>query len=59
VGNKIDLIGSTRIDELAEELIYFFEKYRMHCHLISAKTGVGIESLDKHFLQKVEKYLPK
>ncbi len=58
VANKVDLIDDERIDFIADEMLHITEKYNMLGQFISARTGIGIESLDQKFLDVIEKYLP-
>ncbi len=55
VGNKIDLIEGT-FDTIQKEMDRVAARYNMDTQLISAKTGVGIESLDYKFMQKLERF---
>jgi small GTP-binding protein len=54
VGNKIDLITG-RFDEVEQEMNRFCDRFGMDSALLSAKTGVGIESLDFKFTQMLER----
>lgn len=56
VGNKIDLIDGEKIDMIGDEMNEVAAEYGMSTHLISAKTGVGMDTLDSTFLSLVEKY---
>lgn len=58
VANKVDLINSEKIDFIAGEVAHFLQTYKLKTHFISARTGVGIENLDREFLDIVEKFLP-
>ena len=55
VGNKIDLLDEP-FDKIQEEMDRLAEPYGMMTQLISAKTGVGIESLDYKFKTLVERF---
>ncbi len=56
VGNKVDLIGPDRIDDVAREMRAFTTRYKMGGRLLSAKTGVGLQELDEDFLRVIGKY---
>ncbi|MBD3157392.1 MAG: hypothetical protein GF309_01265 [Candidatus Lokiarchaeota archaeon] len=56
VGNKIDLL-TPPFDEVCDEMDRMAEPYGMKTKLISAKTGVGIESLDYEFLKVADRFL--
>ncbi len=56
VGNKIDLIEKP-FDHIEQEMKRLAEPYGMSTQLISAKTGLGIETLDFKFMELVEKYI--
>jgi len=56
VGNKIDLL-SPPFDYVCDEMERMTEPYGMKTKLISAKTGVGIESLDYEFLKVADQFL--
>lgn len=58
VANKVDLIDDERIDFIANEMLHITEKYDMLGQFISARTGIGIESLDQKFIGIITKYLP-
>jgi small GTP-binding protein len=54
VGNKIDLIHGN-FDEVEKEMVRFCSRFGTDSTLLSAKTGVGIESLDFKFKQLLER----
>ncbi len=56
VGNKIDLIEQP-FDHIEEEMRRLAEPFGMETQLISAKTGIGIETLDFKFVQLIEKFV--
>ncbi len=56
VGNKIDLLTSP-FDDIISEMNRMAAPYEMATQLISAKTGVGIESLDYEFTKIADKFL--
>ncbi|MHA1927762.1 MAG: Rab family GTPase, partial [Candidatus Thorarchaeota archaeon] len=58
VGNKVDLINEDKFDMIQGEMGHFKETYGIEGHFLSAKTGVGIETLDTEFLERVQKYIP-
>ncbi|MEM2143048.1 MAG: Rab family GTPase [Candidatus Thorarchaeota archaeon] len=55
VGNKIDLLHPP-FDQVQQEMDRLAVPYRMPTQLISAKTGVGIESLDFKFMSILQKF---
>ncbi|NWF94623.1 MAG: GTP-binding protein [Candidatus Thorarchaeota archaeon] len=55
VGNKIDLLGGS-FDSVEAEMTRLASPYGIETQMISAKTGIGIESLDYKFTRKLEKY---
>ncbi|MCF2137629.1 MAG: GTP-binding protein [Candidatus Thorarchaeota archaeon] len=55
VGNKIDLLEPP-FDHIESEIARLAEPYGMDTQLISAKTGIGIESLDFKFMRLIEKF---
>ncbi len=55
VGNKIDLLQES-FDTVQNEMDRYASRYGMETQLISAKTGVGIESLDCKFMRKLERF---
>ncbi len=59
VANKVDLINSERIDFIAGEVAHFLQTYHLETHFISAKTGLGIENLDRNFMEIVERFIPE
>jgi small GTP-binding protein len=56
VANKVDLIDEERIDNIGSEMLYFVDEFGMSGQFISAKTGLGIENLDRMFLETLEQY---
>ncbi|MDF1541128.1 MAG: hypothetical protein P1Q69_19680, partial [Candidatus Thorarchaeota archaeon] len=59
IANKVDLIDSDKIDFIAGEVAHFLQAYRLQCHFISARTGVGMGGLDQDFLNIIERFLPE
>lgn len=59
IANKVDLIDSEKIDFIAGEVAHFLQTYRLKCHFISARTGVGMGGLDQDFLNIIERFLPE
>jgi GTPase SAR1 family protein len=57
VANKIDLLDSERIDFIVEEMEVVAEPHGIPTHLLSAKTGVGLSSLERKFLDIVDKFM--
>jgi small GTP-binding protein len=55
VGNKIDLLNRP-FEEVEEEMNRLAEPYGMENQLISARTGIGIESLDYKFIEIADRY---
>lgn len=55
VGNKIDLLNPP-FDNVEEEMDKYAKQYGIKTQLISAKTGIGIESLDYKFMQIIEQF---
>lgn len=58
VGNKVDLIDEDKFDIVQDEMDHYKDTYGIDGQFLSAKTGVGIETLDNAFLERVQKYLP-
>ncbi|MEM2143690.1 MAG: Rab family GTPase [Candidatus Thorarchaeota archaeon] len=56
VGNKADLLGPDALDGVANEMATFVKRYGMTGHIISAKTGVGFQELERDFMSKVERF---
>ena len=59
VANKVDLIDADKIDFIAGEVAHFLSTYDLETHFISAKTGMGIENLDRSFMDILDKYVPE
>lgn len=57
VGNKVDLIDSERIDFISSEIEPILQDYKLEGCFLSAKTGVGLEQLDRAFLQLVDDHI--
>ena len=55
VGNKIDLLAPP-FDDVEAEMDRYADEYGLKTQLISAKTGIGIESLDYKFLHIIDKF---
>ncbi len=55
VGNKIDLLDAP-FNQVQDEMDRLAEPYGMKTQLISAKTGIGIESLDYKFLEIISRF---
>lgn len=55
VGNKIDLLQAS-FDRIESEMNRLASPLKMETQLISAKTGIGIESLDFKFMKNIEKF---
>lgn len=58
VGNKVDLVDDTRIDQVANEMEHYKQTYGIEGQFLSARTGIGMEVLDSEFLERVSKYAP-
>jgi small GTP-binding protein len=57
VANKIDLLENERIDFVSEEMVAVAEPHGIPTHLLSAKTGIGLSSLEQKFLGIVDKFM--
>ena len=56
VGNKIDLLQGD-FNNVEEEMQRFCDRFGTDSALLSAKTGIGIESLDFKFTQLLERII--
>jgi small GTP-binding protein len=56
VGNKVDLIDDDRIDVVSNEMNYLCETYGFRSTLLSAKTGVGLGTLDSDFIEILDEF---